>query len=465
MRWILPVLVLALVPSAFGEIAVYTGALSVQNVSIPGVSSLVRVADVIDLSSGKIVTIGLSGGRTDLSYALGPEVQYVVAKTNDGHSHGVTAFAQASMDTDSAGSKFAMAANLRGRDTTVSLADGSTSQWPRTLVGSGSLVAAAGTDAATAPASVSFSSITLSLNDSLSKMANASGGNLTQAAEVIAQHYRNRVAALLHLTPTNASVVNGSTSTGLTKTGAGTLLFGSTSNTFVGAVTLNGGTLRLNPTGSINATLVDPTTGASILLNGGNQFSGGATTTVTGANLLLNNGAQTSIGATTIGSGTLTLNGGNQFTSNATFTGGGSIMNSVSLDLTGVNAIGSQTGVLNIGSVSGSVLTLNSNSLLLSSIHPTLTIGSNGALISSTLNSNGVLTVQPNLTTSNLSLTSATLNAGATLNVTGATGLTRIGTGTLVLAPPAGSTATLTGITTVPATTTPVTSDPVAANP
>src|SRR4051812_16188805 len=96
MRWILPLLSLALVHSAFGEIAVYTGLLSVDNVSTSGRPTLVRVANVVDLSTGQVVTVGLTGGKHDYSYAVGPEVDYVIAKTTDGRGHGVTALAQAS---------------------------------------------------------------------------------------------------------------------------------------------------------------------------------------------------------------------------------------------------------------------------------------------------------------------------------------------------------------------------------
>src|SRR4051812_43825774 len=121
MRWILPLLSLALVHSACGEIAVYTGLLAVENVSTTGRPPLLRVADVIDLSTGKVITIGLTGGRTDFSYAVGPEVDYIIAKTTDGRGHGVTAIAQASTNTDAAGSKFAIASTLRGQDARVSL--------------------------------------------------------------------------------------------------------------------------------------------------------------------------------------------------------------------------------------------------------------------------------------------------------------------------------------------------------
>lgn len=460
MRWILPLLSLALLPSAFGEIAVYTGLQVVQNASNPGGSSIVRVADVIDLSTGTIVTVGLSGGHTDLSYAVGPEVQYVVAKTTDGHGHGLTAFAQASTDTDSAGSKFAIAANLRGRDTTVTLSAAASSQWPRTLLGVGSLVAATGTDATTTPASASYSTISLVLNEPWSKAANASGGTLTQAAEVVAQQFRNRVGTLLKVAPSNNSVISGAiTSVGLTKAGAGTLLFGSTSNTFVGAVTINGGTLRLDHGGSL-AGSVTTTNGGTLTLNGG-TLTGGTTavnvgTIVSGGTLQLG-GTQNLGSVTTVGGGTLVLTSANQFN--------GGTLNAGTLTGVATNTI-TLTNPLSaiFNPVLGAGFTLNNNSnagaIVVSNTNGIASAASlfNGG--SDIVYSLGVPppSVGPILTfpTATVSGTITNLGSGTITNLlSGTTSLTTNPVlGNVVITRPLGNISTVVGNTSLPATTT-----------
>jgi autotransporter-associated beta strand protein len=453
MRWILPFLSLALLPSAFGEIAVYTGVMTVQNASTTGKPSLVRVADVIDLATGKIVTVGLTGGRTDFSYVVGPEVQYVIAKTNDGHGHGSTALAQASSNTDSAGSTFALSANLRGRDVAVTLGDAGSSQWPRTLVGTGSLVASAGNDPVATPASVSLSVIALTLSDALSKTANAAGGTLSQAAEVIAQQFRNRTAATLKFTPVNATVSTGSIGAGviITKAGSGTLMFGSTTSAFNGSLTLNSGTLRLTnttaptgitSTGAVSAINLLPVS-AGFTFNSGATFSAGSSLVTGGSTLQLR--------ANTPGF----VSGGS-----VTFTNPIAITNPIPITFTGsataatsING-GTLTTAPILGSTSGAIM-LNSGTLgTISSSGASITRIGSGTL---TLSSGGVYNATTGTVTYN-GIPVIVAN-GSSLTLNGTTYLSNGG----VLTPIA--TTSTGGATTVVVTTATTTPDPTTTDP
>src|SRR4051812_16873619 len=133
MRWILPLLSLAVVTPALAERAVYTGSLKVQNLANPSASSVVRVAEVIELGTGKIVTVALSGTKLDFTFNVGSEIECVVAKAADAKGRSSTAFAQAASAMDASGSKFALSTVLRGTDVTVTLGDSGTSRWPRSL--------------------------------------------------------------------------------------------------------------------------------------------------------------------------------------------------------------------------------------------------------------------------------------------------------------------------------------------
>ncbi|HEV7405432.1 MAG TPA: autotransporter-associated beta strand repeat-containing protein [Chthoniobacteraceae bacterium] len=208
MRWILPLLSLAVVTPALAERAVYTGSLKAQNLANPSASNVVRVAEVIDLETGKIVTVALTGTKLNFTFNVGSEVECVIAKAVDAKKHATTAFAQAAAAIDSNGSKFALSTVLRGTDVTVVLGDAGSSHWPKSLVGTGSLVAAAGTDVASAPGGISLSTIALTLSLPFSQLANNSGGTLEQGAEVVGQAYRDAVAKSLHY-PATASTATG----------------------------------------------------------------------------------------------------------------------------------------------------------------------------------------------------------------------------------------------------------------
>ncbi|HEV7405433.1 MAG TPA: autotransporter-associated beta strand repeat-containing protein [Chthoniobacteraceae bacterium] len=438
MRWILPLLSLALVHSAFGEIAVYTGLLSVENVSTPGRPTLLRVADVIDLSTGKIVTVGLTGGRTDFSYAVGPEVDYVIAKTDDSRGHGVTVIAQASTNTDVAGSKFANASSFRGQDATVHLSAAGASHWPRTLIGSGSLVAAVGTDPVATPAGASFSKTVLVLNESLSQAANAAGGTLTEAAQIVAQQFRDRAGALLKFTPGSVNVVagtsdgtlGGTVNAGLVKTGAGALLFGAATS-FTGATTINGGILRIDP-GAVQLGGATTTIGGSLQLSGSNLNLGGSVSTISIANPVLGGIVNTipniaGVIAVANPGATLTFTGG-------TLGAAGSLINAGTGALSITRTV---SGALTLAGTSGAAVTTALNPFT----GATVTIGSTewssliaGQRFSATVNADGVLALSP-IPASGTLVTGGTLTIGGTttggvITVNNNGGLTGIG-GTL----------------------------------
>ncbi len=302
------------------------------------------------------------------------------------------------------------------------------SQWPRTLLGLGSLVAAAGTDPATTPASASYSTVALTLNETWSKAANAAGGTLTQAAEVVAQQFRNRVATLLKVTPTNNSVISGATtSDGLMKTGAGTLLFGSTSNSFVGAVTINGGALHLDHSGPFPGT------------NGGTVNLGSGGLTITGT---INSGV-----GTVLNGGTLQLGGG-QITGGLTTTSGGTLVLSGNQFNGGTVGVGTLTG----GGVNTITLTNPISTIFNPVIGTGLTIGNTGYT--------GVIDV--NNATFTGSGATLTLNAGSDLVLS--RGLTNISSyPNFTFSPPTGATLLNSGSINVVSGTTNITN--VTTNP
>lgn len=204
---------LALVCPALAERAVYTGSVKVQNLANPSASSVVRIAEVIDLESGKIVTVALTGTKLNFTFNVGTETECVIAKAADAKGHSTTAFAQAAAATDQSGSKFALSTVLRGADATVTLSDAGTSHWPRTLIGSGSLVAAAGANTVATPGGISLSIISVTLSVPYSQLANSSGGTLEQCAEVVGQAYRDAVAKSLKYPTSNGMATTSSGAT------------------------------------------------------------------------------------------------------------------------------------------------------------------------------------------------------------------------------------------------------------
>lgn len=248
MRWIAPFISLAMISSAWAERAVYTGSLKAQNLAYPSASSVVKVAEVIDLETGKIVTVALSGTKLNFTYNVGSEVACVIAKATDAKKRSTTAIAQAAAAVDANGSKFALSTILRGTDVAVTLGDSGVSHWPRSLVGSGSLVASAGVDATAVPGGISLSTISLALSLPYSQLANNSGGTLEQCAEVVGQTYRDAVAKSLKYPVTNGTASAGSgVGSNVTTTTGSSLQLGSSGSVAVNGVGTLSGSLLLNP--------------------------------------------------------------------------------------------------------------------------------------------------------------------------------------------------------------------------
>lgn len=141
-----------------------------------------------------------------------------------------------------------------------------------------------------------------------------------------------------------AVIAANATTGGLTKTGAGTMIVGSTNNSYGGVTTITGGTLSVATlfNGGINSTLGASSSAASnLVFNGGAlQYTGGSISTdrnwtasagqsaifdvsTAGTVLTLSGGsAATNGGLTKIGNGTLALTGTNLHTGTTTVNGG-----------------------------------------------------------------------------------------------------------------------------------------------
>ncbi|MEO6847083.1 MAG: autotransporter-associated beta strand repeat-containing protein, partial [Chthoniobacterales bacterium] len=248
------------------------------------------------------------------------------------------------------------------------------------------------------------------------------------------------------------TIQDGTHSTALAKSGTGALTL-THANTYTGGTTLNAGTLNFGSataigTGALNiagASTIDNISGSGLTLTSNNPQTWGANFTFTGTNdLNLGTGAVTLTGNRTItasasnltvggiisgafslnkaGAGSVTLTGANTFSGGTTLTSG-------QLNVNSANALG--TGALTIA---GGVLDNTSG--------VPITLATNNAL---NLNSNLTFTGSDSLTfgTSAVSLGSATRTItvngnplildGAVGGSTTKIGLTKAGTGTLVL--------------------------------
>lgn len=396
MRWILPLLTLAIVAPAHAERAVYTGSLKVQNLANPTAPSVVRVAEVIDLETGKLVTVALTGTKLNFSFNVGSEVESVIAKATDAKKRSTTAFAQAAAAVDSNGSKFALSTVLRGLDVTVTLGDAGPSRWPRSLSGSGSLVAGAGSDAASAPGGISLSTIGLTLSEPYSKLANSSGGTLEQCAEVVGQAYRDAVAKSLKY-----PVSNGTASTGTVNPASGS----------VAVQNSLGGTLNLFPSFGFRL-FTNPTTNIAFGPDG--YYSSGS--------------------AVKTGAGTLTLTPPVHLPTPVSGTSGGSVTfgGSVTTGYSGGSIDFGTSGVTHIGV--GTVTTATP-------INGTLTTAGGVVLLKAPIDSvlGSGMTMAGNVT-SNLPIANAGTMTGS-ITLTGATNLTTSGASSLDFNSAAGWTA------------------------
>ncbi len=193
----------------------------------------------------------------------------------------------------------------------------------------------------------------------------------------------------------------GANAIGITKLGSGVLIAGAT-NTYTGATTVNGGTLRLGSAGSGSISSSSPVVlgnvaGATFDLNNNattlKSVSGGGTT---GGTLALGSGNLTISGGTTAsfaggiaGTGSVTVtNASNQsFTGTPAYTGGTTInVGSLLLSSSSSSSVGSSSaevvvapGSRDIGNLTvGSGVTLNANNLLVGSVDTSATVGGAG---------------------------------------------------------------------------------------
>ena len=228
-------------------------------------------------------------------------------------------------------------------------------------------------------------------------------------------------------TATISAAVAGSS--GLTKTGPGTLTLTGT-NTYSGTTTINTGTLQIGDggtTGSLGSGPVIIASGATLTINRSDDYSTPAGQTISGAGYLIKNGT-----------GTLTLSGNNTFTGGITlnagtlkagasqaFGGSGATvtLNGGSMDLNGypqtlTTLIGDASSSVQGGTGLISMLTLgsgNASSTFAGSLSGNLAlvkIGTGTLTLSGAVSPNGIITVQEGT----LDLSAATLTAGTRIN-------------------------------------------------
>jgi hypothetical protein len=409
MRWILPLLSFSLISSALAERAVYTGSLKVQNLASPA-SNVVRVAEVIDLESGKIVTVALTGTKLNFTFNVGSEIECVIAKAVDAKGHSATAFAQAAAAIDSTGSKFALSTMLRGSDVAVTLGDSGASHWPRTLIGSGSLVAGAGADAASTPGGISVSTISVTLSEPWSRLANSSGGTLEQCAEVVAQVFRDAVAKSLKYPAASGSAA----SAGGTTTSTGSPV--TTSPNIGGSVVVNAN-IYTGATGTQNATLdLYPSFGGSLGVTGAGTQSANALSIGTANSQYA---SLSSIAGSISGSASLTKTGMGLLTlAPSTFnppvsaTLGGSVV----LDVNGSNTIGGSLSATTTLTNAG-IIRLNPTGVATTTLGATNIVNGTGAVLVSNASTSGlVLNGNSTFTGGAFSLTAGTITGTSTLS-------------------------------------------------
>src|SRR4051812_27354558 len=138
MRWILPLLSLALAPLAHGDIAVYIGNATTQ-ISGGSDSSLKssRAIQVIDLATGKYRAVVFSGAPRNHSFTVSDEAQYTIAKTAGRRLQTSTSFAEAGTGANADQSTQVSSTLLQGRDAGVFLRPEVKTQWPRLIAGAG----------------------------------------------------------------------------------------------------------------------------------------------------------------------------------------------------------------------------------------------------------------------------------------------------------------------------------------
>lgn len=259
------------------------------------------------------------------------------------------------------------------------------------------------------------------------------------------------------LTTTVGSAITGSN--GLTKSGAGTLIFDSTAKTYTGTTSITAGTLQLNASNVINdASALSVSSGATFLLNWGvsetvGALSGAGTidyrtgtfTTNTASATTFSGVLQNTYGTfVKEGTGTLTLSGANTYsgitninagtlvaasdTALGTSTWGNTISSGAALQLQGnINLTEGQFSVSGTGvSNSGAIANLSGSNTLNAAID----LAGNTRIGSAA----GTLDVTGQISTGNYTLTTAGAgNITLSGSVNGSGALTHAGSGTLTL--------------------------------
>ncbi|HEX8323555.1 MAG TPA: autotransporter-associated beta strand repeat-containing protein, partial [Tepidisphaeraceae bacterium] len=246
---------------------------------------------------------------------------------------------------------------------------------------------------------------------------------------------------------TYSGVLSG-TGSSLTKTGTGALALGG-ANTFTGGIMLSAGTLNLNHAAAVGTggltiaagSTIDNTSGGAITLNNNLQtwsgsfayggtddltlgtgaitIGGSRTITTNGSATLTVNGVVTgAIALTKAGAGRLTLSGANTYS-------GGTTLSAGTLNINHASALGTGTFAVNGGTIdntSGAAITLTANNAQTWGGDFTFA-GTNALNLGA-----GAITLSA---ARQVTVTAGTLTAGGA--VAGAFGLTKAGTGTLVL--------------------------------
>jgi len=224
-------------------------------------------------------------------------------------------------------------------------------------------------------------------------------------------------------------IANNTASTGLTKSGTGTLTL-TAANTYTGATTIDAGTLIL--TGTITSSSSSVTTvanGSGIILETNTGVISGASTTFTqssnGTSVLAGN--NTYGGATAVNSGTLTLSGSNS-TSSVTV-GGLNAATVATLNINNAGAIGTGALTINAGSTidntSATPVTLGTNSVAFSAFTfggtKDLNLGTGAVTDSSNTGAITLNGINSHLTMGTVTDTQSGTNIGLTVNGVGNT--------------------------------------------
>jgi autotransporter-associated beta strand protein len=198
---------------------------------------------------------------------------------------------------------------------------------------------------------------------------------------------------------------------GLTKTGTGTMILANTANAYSGATNINAGTLQLGVNNSIpNGSAVSVASGATLDVNSKTETVG----SLAGAgNITLSAGALTAGGANTsttfsgvlsgtnassfskTGTGTLTLSGANTFASTV-LVSAGTVLAGAQDVFNSANQITVSTGsILNLADFSQTIASLTSNGTLAlgPSATDTLTLTGGASMLGGTLTGAGTIIV------------------------------------------------------------------------